>query len=235
LFVLHAAEGYDEVSAEEIFELDRLGMLSPRTILVHALALRQEGIALINRRGASVVWCPTSNQFLFGRTHGHDSLISLDNVVLGSDSPLTAAGDLLDEVRFAHGMAKVDAASVFRMISDGAARVLRLRSGEGTLRPGAVADLFAVRDTGEHPACRLVSLSHADVELVIIGGRVQLSSPEIFERLPSELRKGLQPVEVGGHLRWVRAEVGILVGAAKNALGPDVRLGKKLVRYACSA
>lgn len=235
LFVLHAAEGHDKVSAEEVFELDRLGMLSPRTILVHALALGQEGIALINRRGASVIWCPTSNQFLFRRTHAHDSVSSLDNVVLGSDSPLTAAGDLLDEVRFAHEMAKVDATAVFWMISHGAARVLRLRSGEGTLRPGAVADVFAVRDTGEHPACRLVSLSHADVELVIIGGRVQLSSPEVFERLPSHLRRGLQPIEVGDHLRWVRAEVGTLVGAAMNALGPDIRLGKELVRYACSA
>jgi len=235
VFVLHAAEGYDEVSAEEIFELDRLGMLSPRTILVHALALGQDGIALVNRRGASVVWCPTSNQFLFERTHAHGSVASLNNVVLGSDSPLTAVGDLLDEVRFAHGIVKVDAATVFCMISDRAARVFRLRSGEGTLRPGAVADVFAVRDRGEDPAQRLVSLSHGDVELVLIGGRVQLSSPEVFERLPGHLRKGLEPIEVGGHLRWVRAEVDKLIEAATNALGPNIRLGKKPVRYVCSA
>ena len=61
-----------------------------------------EGVALLNRRDASLVWCPSSNRFLFGRTREREEVISVRHLLLGSDSPLTAAGDLLDEVRIAH-------------------------------------------------------------------------------------------------------------------------------------
>ena len=46
------------------------------------------------------------------------------------------------------------------------------------------ADLIAVRDTGQHSADRLDTLSMNDVELVMIGGIVQLVSEDILERLP---------------------------------------------------
>ena len=101
-FILHAAEGLDENSADEIFALDRMQALDDRTVLVHGLGLTSDGISLLNRRGAALVWCPTSNQFLFGQTRRWESLATINNLVLGSDSPLTAAGDLLDEIRFAH-------------------------------------------------------------------------------------------------------------------------------------
>ena len=67
-------------------------------------------------------------------------------MVLGSDSPLTAAGDLLDEIRFAHTHIGLDANSIYAMVTNRAADVLRLRRGEGTLRPGSVADIVVVRD-----------------------------------------------------------------------------------------
>ena len=62
---MHAAEGVDDISAQEIGQLDRLGALSARTILIHGLACSLAEIALINERNVSVVVCPTSNAFLF--------------------------------------------------------------------------------------------------------------------------------------------------------------------------
>jgi hypothetical protein len=41
-FILHAAEGVDEGSAQEIFELDRIHALDHRTVLVHGLACTPE-------------------------------------------------------------------------------------------------------------------------------------------------------------------------------------------------
>ena len=234
-FVIHAAEGYDRTSARELPELERLGVLSPRTVVVHGLALDNNAIALMNRREACLVWCPTSNEFLFHRTHDRSLLNSLDNVLLGSDSPLTAAGDLLDELRFAHGAMKVDAASLFHMITDRAARVFRLRSGQGTLRPGVVADIIAVRDSRELPAQRLVTLSMADVELVVRAGTVRLASSTVFDRLPNQLREGLRPIEVAGHLRWLRASTGRLCGEAQDILGCEIHVGGKRVQHVCSA
>ena len=99
-FIVHVAEGVDEESRQEVFELERMHALDQRTVLVHGLACTPEAVSLINRRLAAVIVCPTSNEFLFRRSPSLAFLRSVDSVVLGSDSPLTAAGDLLDEIRF---------------------------------------------------------------------------------------------------------------------------------------
>jgi cytosine/adenosine deaminase-related metal-dependent hydrolase/ubiquinone/menaquinone biosynthesis C-methylase UbiE len=234
-FILHAAEGVDEESMQEVFALDRMGALDKRTVLVHSLACAPEAVALINQRHAAVVLCPTSNEFLFGRSPSLAFIRSIDAVVLGSDSPLTAAGDLLDEVRFAHTHIGVDANSVYAMVTNRAADVLRLRQGEGRLWPGSVADIVAVRDIRLSPAETLAQLTIEQIELVIVAGRVQLASPSLFERLPIALREGLQPFEVDGHLRWVRAPIHKLLAGAEEVLRSDLRVGGKRVRRALVA
>jgi cytosine/adenosine deaminase-related metal-dependent hydrolase/SAM-dependent methyltransferase len=231
-FILHAAEGVDDDSTEEVFALDRMRVLNQRTVLVHGLACTPEAVSLINRRHAALILCPTSNQFLFRRSPSLAFLRLLDTVVLGSDSPLTAAGDLLDEIRFTHTDIGLDASSIYAMVTNRAADVLRLRQGEGRLWPGSVANMFAVRDIGLSPAETLVQLTIEQIELVIVGGRVQLAAPFLFEHLPLALRQGLQLFEVDGHLRWVRAPMDTLLADTEAALGDGLRVGGKRVRRA---
>jgi cytosine/adenosine deaminase-related metal-dependent hydrolase/ubiquinone/menaquinone biosynthesis C-methylase UbiE len=234
-FIVHAGEGVDETSAEEVFTLDRMRVLDHRTVLVHGLACTSEAVALINRRRAGLILCPTSNGFLFRRLPSIEFIRSVDNVALGSDSPLTAAGDLLDEVRFAHQQIGLDANSVYAMVTNRAADILRLRQGEGRIWPGSVADVIAVRDVGLSPAETLAQLSMAHIELVIVGGRVQLAGQSLFERLPIALRQGLHLLEVGGHERWIRAGIDELLASAEGVLGSDLRIGGKRVRRAFAA
>jgi hypothetical protein len=234
-FVLHAAEGVDEESMQEVFALDRMGALNQRTVLVHGLACTPEAVALINQRRAAVVLCPTSNQFLFRRSPSLALIRSIDAAVLGSDSPLTAAGDLLDEVRFAHTHIGLDANLVYAMVTNRPADVLRLRQGEGRLWPGSVADIVAVRDLELSPAETLAQLTIEQIELVIVGGRVQLVAPSLLERLPIALQQGLELLEIDGHLRWVRAPINKLLAGAEEALGSDLRVGGKRVRRALAA
>lgn len=234
-FVVHAAEGIDQPSADEIFELDRLNVLDERTVLVHGLALNADGIALVNARGAAMVWCPSSNRHLFGRTHGVKTIASVRRVLLGSDSPLTAAGDLLDEIRFAHAEVGVPARELYRMIFENAPRAFRLHDGQGRLRSAAVADLIAVRDCGQSPADTLAALSSEDIELVIVGGRVQLASEQVYRRLPADLSSGLRPLAIESQLRWVRAPLARLFREVHKVAGSEVRLGGKRVRHVCSA
>ena len=107
VFVMHACEGIDDRSREELFELDRLGLLDANTILVHGLAIDHSGIALIQQRRASLIMCPSSNQFLFEELPKITTFEANGNICVGSDSPLTATGDLLDEIRFAMTYCKV--------------------------------------------------------------------------------------------------------------------------------
>ena len=234
-FIVHAAEGVDEASVQEVFELDRLRALDQRTVLVHGLACTPEDVSLINRRFAAVILCPTSNQFLFHRSPSLAFIRSLDTAVLGSDSPLTAAGDLLDEIRFAHIQVGLEADSVYGMVTNQAADVLRLRQGEGRLWPGSVADMLVVRDLGLTPAETVAQLTIEQIELVIVSGRVQLAGPFLYERLPIALREGLQLLEVDGHQRWLRAPIEKLLAGAEEVLGSDLRVGGKRVRRASAA
>ena len=234
-FVLHGGEGLDEGSANEIFELERVGVLDSRTVVVHGVGLSRDGIALLNERGSALVLCPTSNRFLFGRTLTREALSSVRQLVLGSDSPLTAAGDLLDEVRVAHGEIGIAAVDLYRMLFDRAAHVFRLNDGEGTIRPDARADLIAVRDTGATPAEAVANLTTDDIEFVLVGGRVQLASEVIFRRLPAQLTPGLEPLQVESELRWVRAPLARLFREAERALGCDLKIGGKRVRNVCTA
>jgi cytosine/adenosine deaminase-related metal-dependent hydrolase len=228
-FILHLGEGVDDGSADEIFQLDRMHALDQRTVLVNGLALGKRGMNLVNRRGASLVWCPSSNYFLFGRTHTPATIASADRIVLGSDSPLTASGDLLDEIHFACFRVGIEARELYRQVTSGPSQVFRMENGEGSVIPGAAADLIAVRDLRETPATTLSQLSYKDIELVLVGGRVQLASETVRRRLPEELTSGLKPLCIEKTLRWVRAPLGRMFGEAERILGCGVRLGGKRV------
>jgi cytosine/adenosine deaminase-related metal-dependent hydrolase/ubiquinone/menaquinone biosynthesis C-methylase UbiE len=234
-FILHAAEGVDAKSAQEIYDLDRMQVLDDRTVLVHGLALNRKAMALINQRRSALVVCPTSNQFLFNSAPSSTLIKTLNSVVLGSDSPITAAGDLLDEINFARNEIGIDVNSLYEMVSTRSASVLRLRNGEGRLRPGSIADIIAVHDKGLTPAQTVAHLTFDQIELVILGGRVQLASASLYERLPDALKAGLQPLVVEGHQRWFRAPVDELLVRARKSIGRELRLGGKKVDHAGSA
>jgi cytosine/adenosine deaminase-related metal-dependent hydrolase len=104
LFCLHVAEGIDRVAAEEVRRLAELGLLTDRLIAVHGVGMDEAGTTSFRRSGAALVWCPSSNLFLFGRAAGEPLLREGVDVLLGSDSRLTGAGDLLDEIRCARSL-----------------------------------------------------------------------------------------------------------------------------------
>lgn len=229
-FIVHACEGIDDEARAELDELDRIGLLGSSSVLVHGLAIDNDGIALMERRKAALVLCPSSNDFLFDKIPDARLWSGARKVALASDSPLTAEGDLLDEIRFATRLCGFSADDAFRMTTEQAAVVLRLKNAEGTLRIGSVGDLIAVKDTHGDPAETLIKLSHEDVELVVIGGRVQLASDEMFARLPPAATKSMESLSIDGTLRWLRAPVAHLLHEAEKVLGVGrVRLGGKRV------
>ncbi len=232
-FVIHACEGIDETARHELTELDTLGLLGCNTVIVHGLAVDNEGADLMKDRGVSLVICPSSNHLLFGQLPRQEIFGRIPRVALGSDSPLTAEGDLLDEVRFVIRMCGIEPALAWRMVTERAASLLQMRSGEGFLKPSAAADIVAIRDSGGEAQDRLAALSAADIELVITGGRVMLASQELVERLPGSIKEGLEPLWIEDFLRWLRAPINWLLQQAETVLGRnEVRLGGKRVRRA---
>jgi hypothetical protein len=229
-FIVHACEGVDQQARDELGGLARLGLLDATTVLVHGLAIGNKGVALMQARRTSLIVCPSSNKFLFGQFPNMPLLGKIGNLALGSDSPLTAEGDLLDEIRFSMRYCRIPPETAYRMVTEAPAAILRLGNGEGSIRVSGRADLIAIRDTGQDAADRMRALSMNDVEYVMIGGSVQLASETILERLSPAARQGLEPLWIGGTIRWLRVAVKELLRKTEEVLGKgQVRLGDKTV------
>src|SRR5262249_41594835 len=100
-WIVHLAEGTDAVAAAELSRLDALGCLAANTVLVHGAGLSVADVERVVAGGAAVVWCPSSNLGMLGRTLNPRRLFDAGRLALGSDSRLTGARDMLDELRVA--------------------------------------------------------------------------------------------------------------------------------------
>ena len=219
-FLIHAAEGTDAAAASEIRELDRLRVLSGRTVLIHGVAIDCEALRLLLRRRTSLIWCPSSNLFTLSRTLRPEVLRSGMPIALGTDSAITCQDDLAGELRVAREAGGLSAEEIYPMVTAQAARILRLTGGEGEIREQGVADLLAVPDEGQSPAEALQDLRPA---LVILGGKVQLVSTDLAPRFDI---RGLQ--KIGGKY-LVNANVSHLYAETEAVLGPEFQVAGRAV------
>jgi cytosine/adenosine deaminase-related metal-dependent hydrolase len=173
-WIVHAAEGIDRSAAAEIETLTRLGCITPNAVLVHGVALTACAARQVIGSGASLVWCPTSNQFLFGTTADVRPFDRVKRLAIGTDSRLSGEGDLLDEIRAAHATGQVTAGGVLNAVTTGGADVLRL-SGFGALTPGAPADICVIHRLAAEPVESFVAARRADVKLTMVAGQPLLT------------------------------------------------------------
>ncbi|MCC4595620.1 amidohydrolase family protein [Xanthomonas campestris pv. phormiicola] len=178
-WMIHLAEGTDALAAGELAELDRRGYLAGNSVLIHGVGLSAADIERVLACGAAVVWCPSSNLALLGRTLDPRRLHAGGRLALGSDSRLSGARDLLDELRVAAGNG-VDAGQALALATVAAARILRLE-GRGSLAVGSSADLLIVGDRGGDPAHSLVGLARSELRAVVRDGRPRIADPDFAD------------------------------------------------------
>jgi hypothetical protein len=164
-WIIHVAEGVDEEAAGEFDRLEVLGCLGPNTLIVHGIALDRTQRGRLEAAGAGLIWCPSSNTRLFGRTADVSELARNGRVALGTDSRFSGSRDLLCELSAARATATFEDSMLESLVTRDAAALLRLND-RGTLRVAARADLL-VLPTG----MQLSDASRADVRLVVLGGR----------------------------------------------------------------
>jgi cytosine/adenosine deaminase-related metal-dependent hydrolase len=180
----------DEEACGELARLEALGCLKPNTVIVHGVAIDGGGWQRVAAAGAGLVWCPASNDFLFGRSvrvrdlldagdcaggNGHGPHV---NVALGTDSRITGSRDLLDELRVARDAAPVSAAELLRMVTTGAAALLR-QPRLGRLVVGGPADLVVIPPFADAPGDALLQTTRRDVRLVMVAGRPLVGDPDM--------------------------------------------------------
>ncbi|HEX7049397.1 MAG TPA: amidohydrolase family protein [Longimicrobiales bacterium] len=192
---IHLAEGTNREAAEEVRELATLGLLDRRVLAVHVVGVDHDGIQRARAAGIAIVWCPTSNHFLFERTAPPALLAPGVDVLLGSDALLTGDGTLLDELRAARRLGYLDDARLLDAVGAVAAR--RLGCPEPSLATGASADLVVLRRP-------LFEARAADVALVIVSG-TPCYGDERFGELFERAGVSVESLRVGGVRKVVAA------------------------------
>lgn len=164
-WIIHAAEGVDEEAAGEFDRLDALGCVGANTLIVHGIALGPMQRVRLESAGAGLIWCPSSNLRLFGRTAEVSELLRRGRVALGTDSRFSGSRDLLCELQAAYATGTFEEGTLESLVTGNAAALLRL-ADRGALTSGARADLLVLPG-----GMALSSASRADVRLVVLGGR----------------------------------------------------------------
>ncbi|MES2178528.1 MAG: amidohydrolase family protein [Gemmatimonadota bacterium] len=178
-WIIHLAEGIDDIAAAELEQLEALGCLASNTVLVHGVGLSERDVDRVIGARAAVIWCPSSNRSMFGRTLDARRLFNAGRLALGTDSRLTGSRDLLEELRVAQACSDLTPAELFQLVTTDAARVLRApRAGELTSRHRA--DCIILPASG-NPCGALLGTTRSDIRAVVRAGVPAVADPDFAD------------------------------------------------------
>lgn len=173
--------------------LDRVGLLSPRTVLAHGVWLDDDELELIAERGAVVVTNPVANLklavggvFPYPRARAAGVHVGLGTDGPGSNNSLDLFSDMkvlaLLQKHAAKDAAAIDAIETWEIATGRRAPLLGAAPG---LEVGQPADFLLLRagapelSFGELPAALVYAASGAVVDTTVVAGRVLMRDGEI--------------------------------------------------------
>jgi cytosine/adenosine deaminase-related metal-dependent hydrolase len=203
-FITHIEEGFDEESMLGIDILDELKALDEYTVLIHGIGFSKQDIETIARRKANVVWCPSSNYYMFQLTTDIKGLLDAGvSVSLGTDSPMSGGLNIFEEMQFARTLYRkiynedLPYRTIVEMVTTRAAKNLRLRN-EGKVEKNFKANLLVIRNGDVNdPYKSLVHSWFNSVKLVIIDG-VPVYGDHTYEHVMRHFDRHYQAISING-------------------------------------
>ena len=170
-----------EHGVRPVERLQRLGLLGPGLIAVHAVHLEDAEITLLAKHGSSVAHCPSSNlKLASGFAPVAEMAAAGINLSLGTDGAASNNRlDMFEEMRLAALLAKavardaqaLPAHAALRAATLGGAAAIGLEARIGSIVPGKAADLTAVRLAGPNTGAGLMPCYDPVSHLVYAAGR----------------------------------------------------------------
>jgi cytosine/adenosine deaminase-related metal-dependent hydrolase len=211
---------------------DSVGLLGPKTVLVHMVHLDDNDIRMLAETGTHVAHCPTSNAKLAsGVARVPDLLTAGVNVGLGTDgAPCNNTNDLMQEMKLAGIIHKavsydptlVPAETVLELATINGAKALGLENEVGSLEVGKKADFVAVdmRKVNLMPyynpvSAVVYSVTGGDVSMVVVDGKVVVEKGRLVTMDEEEVwreadRRGQDVVERAGLKQKVKPKWPVL-------------------------
>lgn len=222
-FVIHAAEGVDELARQEIRTLQESRLLQANTVIIHGVAMGEFEMMLMKNAGASMVWCPSSNLFMFNKTADIRKMRHHFPIALGTDSTLTGGWCLLEEMRTAKRLGYAEDATLMSMVGAIAANIFRLP--EPRIELGGTANFFLIPKSNTPIANQLLRMECKDIAAVIVRGEVRLADKSFA---PSHLK---HKVRVQGSEKQTDIDVAKLKHYFEKKVGPMILNQNPLWRH----
>jgi cytosine/adenosine deaminase-related metal-dependent hydrolase len=166
-FVLHVGEGTDALAWQEIDQLIRWNFFHRPLIGVHGVAMNEEQAAAFR----ALVWCPSSNYFLLGRTAPVARLKDTVPLLFGTDSTLTGPWNGWQQIRQARAEEVMTDRELLATLTTTPATVWNLPD-RGEIVAGKLADLVIARPKpGLRGMDAFYALDPEDLLLVLRAGR----------------------------------------------------------------
>lgn len=203
MFIVHLAEGVDQVSLDEFHFLQQQGLLTDKTAIIQGVALGPAEFQAMGAAGAALVWSPRSNIELYGATADIPAAMDAGvQIALAPDWSITGSSNLLDELNYAarwnadHFSGRLSDEQLVSMVTSIPAQIAGIDDQVGAIREGLFADLLIISGDSADPYRALIEAGPDDVQLVMIGGRPVYGAPDFMETLWSAA--GLSRVIVDG-------------------------------------
>jgi 5-methylthioadenosine/S-adenosylhomocysteine deaminase len=176
-FIIHMEEGLDAEYQRGLDLVEELDCLDEHNVHVHCIGYSDLDIKKTKKAGATVVWCPDSNIFMYNLTCKIRKIMAAGiNVSLGTDSTATGSINLLEEMRFARDIYRkmygeeIEAKVLAEMVTTNPARAFRMDREIGSLEEGKSADVLVIRRQDDDPYESLVKTNIEDIEILVLEG-----------------------------------------------------------------
>lgn len=159
----HLAENKDEIAwVKELFDKPSYtqvyadyGILSPHTIMAHAIHLQDDELRLLKETDTAIAHCPESNFMLKSGEFAYQRLWEMGlRIALGSDMAAGSSLNMLYQAKMAdyrQSILKLSGARLLWHITLGAAHALGWQHQIGSLEIGKEADLCMIRIPKQMP------------------------------------------------------------------------------------
>ncbi len=196
-YLPHVSEGIGEAALNELRCVSSTtngghDLLSPRTSIVHGVALKAPDIGMLAATGTSLIWSPRSNISLYGDTALVPVYARIGvNISLGTDWLISGSMNLLRELKCADSMnatywnhAFSDQA-LWHMTTSASADASQTGEKIGRIQAGKTADLAIYRQHAGATHRSVIAANPEDVVMTMRGGKALYGDAMLVQALNS--------------------------------------------------
>ncbi len=208
--VIHAGEGNDWSSYNEIDQLVYWNKLQKTLIGVHGVSMSAEQAENFE----AIVWCPQSNYFLLDKTASVNKLKKHTTILFGTDSTLTGNWDIWDHIAMARKTEMLTDAELYNSLHINASTIWKTNNNE--IKKTGNADLVVANKKTENGLEAFFSIESKDILLVLHQGNIRLFDASLYDQLTKTDLSGFSKITIGGADKYIQGDVPALINSIKE-------------------